>query len=515
MNGSTPTSGAPARSPSLAIPLAVGGALGVVTTQLPVGDTDLFWHLATARETLERGIVGADLFSWTIPGQPIPTDQWLGQILWYGAYLVGEWRGIVALRAIAVALLVALIAAAAIARRPGRPLLAIVVAIPAVLLSRFVWAERPELFGFVCFAAAVLLFDLGSGGRGLPSTDPARRAADRALVGLAPLLVVWANLHGSFALGSVLALLIAGEGWLRDPACRRPYAILGGGALLSFVITPAGLATLASPRLHLFEPPRDIQEWGVPDPTALPGMLWALELVLVLATAMLCAPALHRGSAPSTPADRRGFTPSTPSMHLREAIVLIPVLALSLAALRHMPLFAIAATPYIAARLPEAWRAIATGISLPIALPRLADVVPPPHRIGAAVAAVALAAILGGAAVAPPAPDDAGYPLAALPVLPSGPGLLARYEWGGWLIWSAPSTPVFVDGRLVPYRGAVLDDYARVIDALPGWREVLIRRGVRALLLHPADAAAVRAKELGWPVLASGNAFVLIQVRER
>jgi hypothetical protein len=180
-----------------------------------------------------------------------------------------------------------------------------------------------------------------------------------------------------------------------------------------------------------------------------------------------------------------------------------------------MPLFAIAATPYLAARLPEAWRAATAGIALRVAHPRLAEVVPPPRRADAAVAAVALAAILGGAALAPPAPDDAGYPVAALPVLPSGPGLLARYEWGGWLIWSAPSTPVFVDGRLVPYRGAVLDDYATVIDALPGWREVLVRRGVRALLLRPSDAAAVRAKELGWPVLASGNDFVLIRVRGR
>ena len=88
--------------------------------------------------------------------------------------------------------------------------------------------------------------------------------------------------------------------------------------------------------------------------------------------------------------------------------------------------------------------------------------------------------------------------------------MLARYEWGGWLIWSG--IPVFVDGRLTPYRGAVLDDYARVLAAAPGWRDVIARRGVRMLLIAPSDPVAARASELGWSVRTRSNDVILIAV---
>ncbi|MGH2449674.1 MAG: hypothetical protein ACRDGE_00070, partial [Candidatus Limnocylindria bacterium] len=134
------------------------------------------------------------------------------------------------------------------------------------------------------------------------------------------------------------------------------------------------------------------------------------------------------------------------------------------------------------------------------------------RRADAVVALAGAALIALGAATAPPAPDEEQFPVAALVALPPGPGLFNHYDWGGWLIWNAPGTPVFIDGRLTPYLGPTLDDYRRVIAAGPGWREVLERRGVRALLVRPGDPVAVRAIDLGWPVLVGGDDFVLIEV---
>jgi len=111
---------------------------------------------------------------------------------------------------------------------------------------------------------------------------------------------------------------------------------------------------------------------------------------------------------------------------------------------------------------------------------------------------------------APTAPDTRAYPTAALTSIPKGDGTLARYEWGGWLIWSG--VPVFVDGRLTPYSGAVLDDYRRIIAAAPGWQEALARRGVRTLLVVPTDPVAIRAIELGWPIRARSADFIVIAV---
>jgi len=94
--------------------------------------------------------------------------------------------------------------------------------------------------------------------------------------------------------------------------------------------------------------------------------------------------------------------------------------------------------------------------------------------------------------------DDARYPRAALAALPSGTGLFNQYDWGGYLIEFAPSTPVFVDGRLFPFVPDVLEDYRAIVSARPGWEDVVARRGVRTMLVRPTDPIATRAPLRGW-----------------
>lgn len=462
---------------TLALAVLTGGAFAAASASFPVGDSDLFWHLATGRETLAGGFVRADVFSWTARGAAVPTDQWLGQIVLYGAYALGSWGGVLAARTIAVGVLVACIVAAALARRPSRPIVAIGIALPAILLARFTWTERPELFGVAMYALLVLLLQL-------PGRTP--------LVATAPLLVVWANVHGSFALGAVLVLLVVAHGLATDRGQRRAYAVAAVGAVLSFVLTPAGIGTLTAPGVHLLDPPREIQEWALPDPTTLPGAIWAALLGLVVLSASLSRPA-----------------------RARDPILIVPVALLSLLAVRHTPLFAIAATPYLAEHLPYALRQLGMRLgvvgSAPLDTPRRRA----PRAVDVALAVASVAIVAAAIALAPREPDESGFPVAALGSLPSGPGLFAQYDWGGWLIWRAPDTPVFVDGRLAPYRGAVLDDYRRILEARPGWRELVARRGIRAILVRPGDPVAVRAQQLGWRTLASARTFVLFAVPDR
>ena len=61
--------------------LLLGAIAGLLAALQPISDTDMWWHLATGRETLASGFVRTDIFSWTIPGAPVTTDQWLGQII--------------------------------------------------------------------------------------------------------------------------------------------------------------------------------------------------------------------------------------------------------------------------------------------------------------------------------------------------------------------------------------------------------------------------------------------------
>jgi hypothetical protein len=466
-----------------ALALLLGAVAAFVAALQPIGDTDLFWHLATGRETLAHGIVRTDVFSWTVKGAPISTDQWLGQVLLWSAYSLADWRGVAVLRLVSVFALVALVTWNAGASRP-RPIALVLGAVPALILTRVLWVDRPELLGLVAFAGLLV------------ALRAARSGSDRALVAAVAIVALWANVHGSFALGVVLTLLVCAEGAMNDRSRLWSYALGAAGVLIASVLTPAGLATWTAPGSHLLSPPREIQEWSVIDLRTPLGIGYGLLVATLFALATFGPPV-----AP------------------RELVVLIPIAMLSLTAARQAPLLAIAAAPLLAERAGWliAWAQRRAGATEG---PRAAgDPIPTKGwgarrkegfgRDGASLVAVAAPLVLLAAAlaIAPSAPGLRAFPTAALASVPNG-NVLARYEWGGFLIWSG--VPVFVDGRLTPYSGAVLDDYQRIIAAKPGWRDAIARRGVRALLVAPGDPVAVRAIELGWPVRARSDTFVII-----
>jgi hypothetical protein len=464
------------RRVSWSIPLLVAGVFGALSTLATIGDPDLFWHLAQGRQTLAEGLVRVDRFSWSVAGLPVLTDQWLGQVLWYAAYALAGWHGIVLQRALLVGAVTMLVVVSAHAAQP-RAIGAVVAALPAIALTRFAWTERPQLMALACFA--LLLFILR-----------AAEARPRVLLGLPPLLLVWANLHASFPLGLALVALVCGEmAWRR----RELRGLAMSAIVVSFgatLLTPTGVGIWTQSGGHFLSPPRLVQEEGVPDVTQPYGVVFVFVVAAVLVTALLARP-----------------------VALRDVLVLVPVLFVSMTAARHTPFFAVAAAPYLAARAPEAIAAIGARLRVSPRLPRLSDAVPS-RRVDAVSALLALAIIVAAAFVARGEPSLDPYPADALAALPRGPGLLNDYDWGGFLIWYAPDTPVFVDGRLFPFTGAALRDYQTMVDLGPAWRETLAKRGVRAVLIKPTSPLAVRARDLRWPVLSESSRYVLFTVPE-
>ena len=443
----------------LAVPLVVAAAAVVLVTRQPVSDSDLFWHLAVGRDIF-AGTAGADHASWTIVGRPLPLDEWLGEVLLFGAYTLGGWTGIIALRAIIVAAFAFVVAATALTAAPRRPLVALVPTLAALLIARYVWTDRPELVGLLCFSILVALL------RG-----------ERWLLAVPALILVWSNIHGSYALGAVLALVALGHRALAHPARWRYWVLVAALTVAAFV--PTFIRERVVTTSLFWSPPREIQEWSVPDVTTLPGIVFGLMLLAVLVGAFA--------------ARRRDD---------RELVLLVPTLFVGMSAARHMPFFAIAAAPFLTRVASEAWDRY-IGVARPDALGRRAE-------IGAALLLVLALAV--GLATAPREPDLAGYPVAAMGAVPAGPGLLNLYDWGGYLIWSAPRTPVFIDGRYLPYTGDVLDDYRAIVAAHPGWEAVAERRGVRTILVRPTDTIAIRAPDRGWRVaFADQNAVVLVR----
>src|SRR5713226_7587201 len=341
---------------SWSLPLLVGGIFGVVSTFATVGDPDLFWHLAQGRQTVTEGLARVDTFSWSVNGLPVLTDQWLGQVIWYEAYAALGWNGIILLRALLVAAIVTLIVVAAlIAQR--RPIVALTAALPAITLTRFAWTERPQLMGLCCFAALVLLLRVSA-------------ERPRVLIAVPALILLWANLHASFALGLAITAIACAELWLRRPEARRLVVGVVALSIAVTLLTPSGVSIWTSASGHFLSPPRVIQEEGVPDVTQPYGFVFAFVVLAVLVTAQLSQPGA-----------------------LRDVALLVPVLFVSMTAARHTPFFAVASAPYLAAHAPAAVGAIAARFHINVRLPAFAPRVPP-VRIDLATAAIAIVAVV-------------------------------------------------------------------------------------------------------------------------
>ena len=443
-------------------PLYVAAAAFAIAVSLPGGDPDTYWHLASAKWMVEHGqLLRTDMFSSTVNGTPYSVGEWLGQIVIYGAYLLGGWAGIALLRAALVAVGAFFITRVALRSAPA-PFAVAVTAI-ALALSEITWTDRPQLFTFALFPLVLdLLF-------------AARAGRTRLLFVVPPLILVWTNLHGGYALGLALVAIFAAEAVLtrRNAMPFAAAALLG---LAASFIDPGSLG-LGAAAAHATSPPRFIVEEAPPDVLRPAGFVFALFGLATLALALA-----------------RGGT-------LLDALLLVPLFWLGLSAQRHMPYFALAATPYLAAGFAELWWRWR---------PTSRFVLPRPGIVGVGAGLAAMVAV--SVATAPFAPNETPYPTAARATLAGTSGnLLNEYDWGGYLIWRVPERPVFIDGRLFLFLPDVLTEYEEMVFMRPGWREQLDRHAIAQVLLRPDRPLAVALREAGWTVVAEDATALLLQ----
>jgi hypothetical protein len=171
-------------------------SLFTMAVRTPV-DTDMWWHLRSGQLIVEtRSLLLADPFSHTKAGAPWINHSWLAQIILYGAYAIG---GLPAL-AILVAAFVVVAFSFVWKQLDGGPFLRAFTLVLAAITSAVIWAPRPQMFTFLLTAASSYIVYLFKW-----------RQLDRLWL-LPPLFVLWANLHGGFAVGFILlAGVIAGE----------------------------------------------------------------------------------------------------------------------------------------------------------------------------------------------------------------------------------------------------------------------------------------------------------------
>jgi hypothetical protein len=266
----------------------------------PLPPNDLWWHARVGSETLDSGRIPAnDVYSLTESGQPFFYQSWLAEVLMAGILRLGDVRLLVLVRTLIMLALFAAVMLLSWWASGGDRRAVIPVTVVAILLGLGNMTVRPQLFAYPLFIAVFgILWVYRRGG--------ARRA-----IWLVPvLMVIWVNMHGSFALGlglvwifflggllSYLLPALSGD-WQSEPQeARDQLKTLGVVALLStaaLLFNPRGVAISGYVADLLTDAPSQIlgAEWQLPDPKAGLGRTFYIVLMLAILKLAMARPAI-------------------------------------------------------------------------------------------------------------------------------------------------------------------------------------------------------------------------------
>jgi hypothetical protein len=455
---------------ALTPPIAAVLLAAVVLFAPPIlNDPDTYWHLATGGWILDHGRVPhVDVFSYSAAGAPWVAHEWLSDVFMAMAWRAGGWGGMLIVFAAAAGATAWLLARRLSNAIGGVTLLfASVLAISCMAPSLL---ARPQLL-----VLPVMLLWVGQ----LTKARELHRAPPLSAV---LLMTLWANLHGSFVLGLLVAGAFGLDALIEDKAQRaatiRQWGVFGVASLAATLLTPNGLAGLTYPFqiLGMTSLP-GIVEWRAAD-FSQPSIL---ELTM-LATLFVC---LGRG------------------VRLRTAplLLLLGLLHMALQHSRQILPLAVLAPLILAEPLGRALGHEPMRVRLrPILL------------ASTLVAAIALFAVR--LAVPLTRTDGPSSPVTAMAHVPPD---LARqpvfndYGFGGYLIFKGVRP--FIDGRSDMYGDTFTQNYFRAVRPDPIFlADLLQRNGVTWTVLAPGNPAVGVLERAGWRRLYSDR-FAVVQIR--
>ena len=398
----------------LLVPIMIGSSLTIFN------DGDVRWHIAAGHWILDhRAVPHVDPFSFTALGQPWTAFEWGSEVLFGGAHRLAGFGGVAAI--VTAALVVMHLAIVAEARRWVGP---VGVAITIILLNLVLipmTLARPHLLGWVMLALW-LGFLLRA------------RDADRSPpLAAAALMIIWTNLHGSFAIGLAIAAIVALDACF---ASRWAWPMVRGWLIFGIVSALAAMVT----------------------PNGIEGFLYPLEV-----TSMKTLPLIVEwrpsdfGRTPwfFVAVGMAGLLMAWRGVGLRPVMagLLALLLAMALLQMRHQAILAIVA----AMVLP---RAMGPG-SRPVLLADRRE-----RRMVAAGIAAGLIGLLAFRSWSPlEQAQNGANPSSAIAALPedlrSKPGLNG-YGFGGPLILAGVRP--YIDGRADMYGDAFFADYQTILD---------------------------------------------------
>src|SRR5258708_10386711 len=174
-----------------------------------LADGDTYWHIVSGRWMFQHfAIPTVGPFSYTMAGAPWTAHEWLSEIVFAAAFSIGGWSAVIGVAAAAFATALAILARYLL--RHLEPLYALVfVAMAFSLAAQHLLAPPHTL-------AAPLL------GFWTVALLRAPEASCAPPLRIAPLMIVWANLHGSFAFGLVLVAVFGPHPILEPEGSSAP-----------------------------------------------------------------------------------------------------------------------------------------------------------------------------------------------------------------------------------------------------------------------------------------------------
>ena len=202
-----------------------------------LADPDIFWHIRTGQWILDHAqFPTVDFYSYTAFGKPWISTEWLSEIFYAVAFKFGGWRAVTILAVTACATMVALLYSYLLQQLRFSAAIGWTVLTTVAISPHFL--ARPHLFAYVLLTIWIIsLLDAYDNDKfNLPS-----------LLTLAPLMILWANLHGSFTLGLALLYVFAGFSLYNNivqhnyTKCWRLLVVVSVVSV-SALITPYGIS---------------------------------------------------------------------------------------------------------------------------------------------------------------------------------------------------------------------------------------------------------------------------------
>ena len=447
-------------------------------------DSDTWWHLRTGQEILSRRqIVLTDPFSYTRKGAEWHYPGWLVEIP-LAAIFSASGAGALNLLTAGVVTLAFFFVWQTLS---GGVFLRAFTVILAAAASGIYWAARPYMLSFLMAAVFLMILEA------YRWSDPVDHCRLRKLFWLPLLMVVWANSHGGFIVGLILLgiylieasyLTITAHSKLKFRDSRLSMLVLISLLCICAVcLNPSGPVMLLYPfkTIGIETLKGYIQEWQPPDFGSAQVAPFSGLLLLILAALGV----------------------SRKRIALSDFLLLAVFTCLALQAARNIAFFAIVAPVVITRHLapvtaalerhyrirpggdPEGWKQRSVNLLLLVML--------------------SFAVFFKSLSVLPNEANSAeiqkSMPVDAVEWIQSARPvgrMFNSYNWGGYLLWVLPQYPVFIDGRTDLYDDALVNEWIRVVQAKPGWQEVLERWEVGWVLVEPGLPIISRLDEIGW-----------------